>query len=807
MESGLINNPHSSPNYLQASSYPPAAYQPPMPTEEEAGGSIDFWGIVRRRFFLILFFIFVAVGLGTLYVFTATPWYESVARIQIIPEKPTVVNLGAQMFNDPKFVGNNDPLSASHPNAMRSTDVLNGVLVDGGLIRRDTFVELVNPARPEEIGQPVHEYLADRLSILQDRNDQYMFELKFRSKYKEDSGLFLNRMIDVYRKNLTAGFQKDIGDSITKLEESAKTFTQALASVEKELADFRAANPVPKLDQEGKTEALRMVEVVTPQLQLAWEKLNEKRTELELVKAFKEAGSPAAVILDVVLTQQYRIEHGQAYHDVHLIEEPKEELQGLIVQYLSMREKLGANHPRMKTLEAMIESKKMLIQERMKASSTVSDIPAEERLDHAIKKLMAEEHEKRMEVERLNTLVRESTVAAERYAKIISYEAEIIEKRNRIYENITLAQKSVEEVRTARNDTGYKFNVLNPAAEGIQVEPRPLIVFGIATVLGTLLGFGIAYLVDMADKTFRSPHEIIRTLNLALIGHIPVIRGSRAKGTSNLHPVLCTFHKPKSQTAEAFRAVRTAIYFSTQGQRNQVIQVTSPTPGDGKSTLATNLAVTIAQSGKRVLLVDGDMRRPSLHKLFKADDKPGFSDLLVEQVSMAEAIRETEVEGLHLLPCGVKPLQPSELLTSHRLPEVIAEFRSMYDMVIIDTPPVLVVTDPCPIAANVDGVICAMRIKKNVRVSAERMVDILRSVNANIIGVVVNGVGAQGTYSSQYSYGAYQSGYSNYSGYGYGGYGYGRYGQNERPYDDNRRPELALPKRRLAEEVVSVEQD
>lgn len=806
MESGLIQNSHPNGNYLQTTSYPTVAYQPPMSSEEEAGSSIDFWGIVRRRFFLILFFMLIATGLGTLYVFTATPWYESVARIQIIPEKPTVVNLGAQMFSDPKFVGANDPLSASHPNAMRSTDVLNGVLIDKGLIRRETFVELVNPARPDEIGQPIHEYLADRLEIQQDRNDVYMFELKFQSKFKEDSGMFLNSMIEIYRKNLTEGFRKDISESITKLESSAKTFTEALAAVEFELAEFRAKNPVPKLDQEGKTEALRLVEVVTPQLQLAWEKLNEKRTQLELVRSFQEAGSSPAVILDVVLKEEFgKTDYGEAYRDFNLIEQPKSELQDLIVLHMSMRDKLGANHPRLKTIEAQIESKKYLIQERLKSSSTAVDIPATERLEHALKKLVAEELEKRMEVERLNKLLRDSTTAAESYAKIITHEAEIIEKRNRIYENITAAQNSVEEVRTARNDTGYKFNVLNPAAEGTQVEPRPLIVFGIATVLGTLIGFGVAYLVDLADKTFRSPHEIIRALNLALIGHIPVIRGTKAKGNSDLHPVLCTFHKPKSQTAEAFRAVRTAIYFSTQGQKNQVIQVTSPTPGDGKSTLATNLAITIAQSGKRVLLVDGDMRRPSLHKLFKADEKPGFSELLVEQVSISEAIRETEIEGLHLLPCGVKPVQPSELLTSHRLPEVIAEFRNLYDMVIIDTPPVLVVTDPCPIAAIVDGVICAMRIKKNVRISAERMVEILRSVNANIIGVVVNGVGAQGTYSSQYSYGAYQSGYSNYAGYGYRGYG--RYGQNERSYDDNRRPELTLPKRRLAEQAVTVEQD
>lgn len=803
MESGLINNPTNM-NQFPPPSLPNSAIPPTVPPAAESAPKLDAWGIVRRRFFLILFFVLVAQGLGAVYVFTATPWYESQAKIQIIPEKPVVMNLGAGMFNDPKYGGDRDRLAASHANSMVSTEVMNGVLVEGGLIRRDTFVELVNPSRPEEIGQPIYEYLSSRLVILQDRKDEYMFELSFRSKHKEDTGLFLNRLIDVYRRNLTDGFRKDINESVTKLEESAKTFTQALAAAERELAEFRAANPVPKLHASGQTEALRMVELLTPQLQNAWEKLNEKRTVLELVKSFQEAGSSAAIILEVVLNDN---SSNTGRSDYHLIEQPKDELQGLMVELMSLREKLGANHPRIKNTEAMIQAKRQLLEDRLKSSTVAVDIPAEERLEHALKKLLAEEQEQRAEVERLSAALRENSAAAERFAKIIALEAEIIDKRNRLYENIDRAQKSVEEVRTARNDTGYKFYVLNPASEGTKVEPKPTVVFGLATGLGVLVGFGIACLVDLADKTFRSPHEIIRTLNLALIGHIPVIRGSKAKSGGNLHPVLCTFHKPKSQTAEAFRAVRTAIYFSTQGQKHQVIQVTSPTPGDGKSTLATNLAITIAQSGKRVLLVDGDMRRPSLHKLFKADDKPGFSDVLVEQVEIGAAIRETDVDGLHLLPCGVKPVQPAELLTSHRLPEVIAEFREMYDMVIIDTPPVLVVTDPCPIAANVDGVICAMRIKKNVRVSAERMVDILRSVNANLIGVVVNGVGAQGTYSSQYSYGAYQTGYSNYAGYGYNGYGYGRYGQSERSYDDNRRPELTLPKRRLAEQPVGAERE
>ncbi len=800
METGVINNPNGT--YVQPQTYAPAVYHQPAPMEDEAGANIDFWGIVRRRFFLILFFVLVAEGLGTLYIFTATPRYESKAKIQIIPEKPVVVNLGQHMFP----TQTTDPMAKSHPNAMLSTDVMNGVLVEGGLIRSQTFAELANPARPDEIGQLIYEYLSTNLEIVQDRGgDEHLYELTFRSKYKEDSGRFLNSLVDVYRRNLTDGFQKDINESIKKLEETSRNFGKNLADAEQEIDEFRKNNPVPKLDPTGITEARKKVDILSPQLQIARERVSEKQSELELVNTFIAAGSPPAVILEVLMKDSAgEVTYGQAFKD-HGINLLREQMEALSVRRSSLAGQLGAKNPQLVAIELQIVSLQKQIAERLANSSTAVDIPAAERLQFAIEKLKTELKEREYEADNLARMLAEYTAEAEKYAKIMQKEEELVDKKQRLYDTLSKAQNSVEEMRGARNDRGYKFNVLNRAADGVQVEPRPMIVFGLASVMGVLVGFGIAYLVDLADKTFRSPHEIIRTLNLALIGHIPVIRGSKAKGNqSNLHPVLCTFHKPKSQTAESFRAVRTAIYFSTQGQKNQVIQVTSPTPGDGKSTLATNLAITIAQSGKRVLLVDGDMRRPSLHKLFKVEDKPGFSDVLAEQVPLSEAIRQTEIDGLEILPCGVKPVQPAELLTSHRLPEVLAELRVMYDMVIIDTPPVLVVTDPCPIAANVDGVICAMRIKKNVRVSAERMVEILRSVNANIIGIVVNGVGAQGTYSSQYSYGAYQSGYSNYAGYGYNGYGYGRYGQSERPYDDNRRPELALPRRRIVEPSVSV---
>ena len=200
-----------------------------------------------------------------------------------------------------------------------------------------------------------------------------------------------------------------------------------------------------------------------------------------------------------------------------------------------------------------------------------------------------------------------------------------------------------------------------------------------------------------------------------------------------------------------------------------MIQTTSPVPGDGKSTLTANLAITIAQSNKRVLLVDGDFRRPSLHRLFGAHNNVGIASVIVGEADPADAIQETEVPNLSLMACGPRPPNPSELLTSPQFEELVNVLREQYDFVLIDTPPVLAVTDPGIVSARVDGVIMALRIRKNGRPGAIRARKILKDLDANILGIVVNGIDHR---SGAYGY------YSNYRrGYGYGGYG--GYGQSQ----------------------------
>jgi capsular exopolysaccharide synthesis family protein len=221
--------------------------------------------------------------------------------------------------------------------------------------------------------------------------------------------------------------------------------------------------------------------------------------------------------------------------------------------------------------------------------------------------------------------------------------------------------------------------------------------------------------------------------------------------------MLSAFYRPKSIEAEAYRGIRTALYFSMRGENHKVIQITSPDMGDGKSTLISNLAVSIAQTGKKVLLVDADFRRPRIHKVFGITAKVGLASVINSETEIADAIRPTVIPNLSILPCGPHPDNPAELLTQPRFKELLDLLREQYDFVLIDTPPILAVTDPCVVVPHVNGVVLTIRIGKNVRMHATRAKEILSGLGANVLGVVVNEVNLNA--SSDYGYAGYRYGY------------------------------------------------
>ncbi len=314
-------------------------------------------------------------------------------------------------------------------------------------------------------------------------------------------------------------------------------------------------------------------------------------------------------------------------------------------------------------------------------------------------------------------------------------------------------------------------------------QERFLLIGGL---IGALICGGLGYVFELVDRSFRSPDEIASELGMPILAHVPQTQISPAdRKDDQIDLSVVSVHRSKSSQSEAYRGVRTGIYFNNRSGDTKVIQVTSPVPGDGKSTTAANLAVTMAQSGRATLLLDADFRRPRVAKLFGMREDIGMTSAISGSVELHDAIQPTSIENLSVLACGKRPSNPAELLSSDRFDEMLQLIREQYEYVIVDSPPLLAVSDPANVAARVDGVILTLRLRRNLKPLAHRAVQMLHSVNANIIGVVVNGVGGgRGGYGNGYRYGyggryAYGRGsYGQSYGYGYGGsYGYGYGGE------------------------------
>jgi polysaccharide biosynthesis transport protein len=321
----------------------------------------------------------------------------------------------------------------------------------------------------------------------------------------------------------------------------------------------------------------------------------------------------------------------------------------------------------------------------------------------------------------------------------------------------TLLQTRVKEAEIAASVHDTSVRLVDPAVvPGRPVRPRPTLSLAFATLLGLGLGLAGAVLRDHADRTVRTREELQHTLpGLPILSVIPRSpRPSRTNGGTLVNVV-----EGESPSAEAYRQLRTNLSFARPDRPQQVLVLTSPTPGDGKSMTSVNLAATLAQQGARCLLIDADMRRGALNEALAAPRDPGLSQVLAKQTTFADAVRTLELPGvlasLDFLSGGVHPPNPAELLGSARLRELIEVCRTKYDNVIIDAPPLNLVTDASLIGTVSDGVLVVVRAGVTRGDALEFAMDQLEAVRAPVVGVVLNDVnlkseGYYGRYAGYY---------------------------------------------------------
>jgi len=265
--------------------------------------------------------------------------------------------------------------------------------------------------------------------------------------------------------------------------------------------------------------------------------------------------------------------------------------------------------------------------------------------------------------------------------------------------------------------------------------PRWELNMPVGSFLGLLAGVGLALLLEVANTSIRTPRDIVRHVRVPILGTVPHLDDEEV----DIERIELAAHTaPRSMIAEAFRVVRTNLLLSSPAERQRSVLITSSKPEEGKTSVAVNMAITIGQSGRRVLLVDANFHRPTLHTLFPKVRSEGLSNILIGRGRLEDLAVPSELPNLDVLPCGPIPPNPTELLSSRYMAELLSQAADRYDQVILDGPPVLLMSDALVLASAVDGVIMVCRAKSVSRGVIQRAREQLERVNGRIFGAVLN---------------------------------------------------------------------
>lgn len=315
-----------------------------------------------------------------------------------------------------------------------------------------------------------------------------------------------------------------------------------------------------------------------------------------------------------------------------------------------------------------------------------------------------------------------------------------------------LSQLSVE-----KDASGYGLKQIAPVREELVVKRFLKFLGGGAFAAMGLVGL-ICALKELRDNKLKTVLDVRQMISHPILGTVRIFDGPKPTDNPRIpHTALRYLAAPASPEAENYRSVRTALMVASEARGTKVIEISSPEPGDGKTTMIANLAIATAQSGRRVLLIDADLRRPTVHRLFGLRQEFGLSDILTGDLHLHTATKATIVEGLSIVTAGECPTNPAEALTQERFAALIKEARDEYDFVFVDAPPLLAVSDPCIIARHTDAMLLTVRLGKNRRPAIRRTVELIEAHSINVLGVVANAVPRHG----QDGYGYYD--YSSYT--------------------------------------------
>lgn len=713
--------------------------------------------LIKRRWIIATIFTVLVLTVAVK-TFTATPIYQATARIIIEKENPNLMSIQEVMAVDSTGT---DYYQTQYQ------------IIESRIVAREVIRQLHLENSPEFFPEPKDNVLANvkrsigkalssakewLVSLLKSGDNTGGADTSAEDDAFVDSGLvsaFINRVeVSPIRNSRLVDVSVEGRDRVMATR-MANSLVKAYIGQNLETKLSAAKGAVQWLGERVNDER-KKVETAEKAL-LAYKEQHQIITDFSSDSENITAQKLAELNAQVLDAESQRVEMETRYQQALSLEKTPEMLDSIpevlsndlikeikkmeVVLFNRMSElskKYGRNHPQMRAIDSeLADLKKRKV---LEARRVVNSLKNEYKLA-----LAREESLKR-------ALARQKTESLKLNKKAVQYGVlrREAESSRQIYE--LLIKRFKETSLTEEMKTGNIRIIDKAEVPQSPVKPKKKRNILLAVIVGLTLGIGTAFFLEYLDNTIKLPEDVKEHLEIPYLGPVPAI-------TSNDMPAhvareLVTVHSPKSAASESYRSIRTGILFSSADEAPRTILITSASPSEGKTITVVNLGVAMANAGSRVLILDCDMRRPRIHKIFGLDRKIGVSSILVGTGNDKDAIVPSSVENLDILPVGPIPPNPSEIIGSKKMDLLLNALKKQYDRVLIDSPPISAVTDAVILAQMADSLLLVVRAGETPRQIIQHALAQVRNVNANILGAILNAVsvGRDSYYYYQYYY-------------------------------------------------------
>ena len=686
-------------------------FLPDSDSEEASLNLRHYWHVIlERRWLVIVSFITVFI-LALIYIFKATPIYRATATLQIDREYSSVFSSSDSFVADSR---EQDYLQTQYKN-LASRSLIDQVREELVLDEDERYAKEIDRSKA----------ILDDISITPVRLSRLVY-ISAEHSSPEKAMKIANTLVKTFVDNNMEFKLRKLGDVYDYLKAEAVALQNGVTEAERAIQSYKEfiGNISIEKDQDIVFQSLAKAQLDLASAQS--EATVAQSVAQEIEKLIMEGVSLESV---PQISRDARIASLQS-----TLATLDAELESLLVRYKDKWPAVMQMRERIASLQDTIDEKAKEIYRSYQYEAEQAQAKVDE-----LQKLVQVRQEENLNLNEkrigYDDLVRQAQGKRDLYNKILS---------------------SIEEANIVSNGNANNMRVVDQAILPLKaVKPRIILGLLMGIIGGCAAGVGLAFFVNYLDDSIKTQDDVETYLKMAFLGYIPNI-----KTNSLVERDLQSHIYPQSSAAEAFRTLRATISLMPNGDSFQVLAMTSTIPSEGKSLVASNLAIVFAQTGLKTVLVDADLRRPSVHKAFQLHSPRGLSNFLQgEDVPHAELAKSCDVPNLDIVCCGGLPNNPSELIGSKKMVDFLKDLRGKYDRVVLDCPPVSAVSDPLVLAAKSDGVIFVTKFNKIRREHARRTLQRIQDAGIRVLGVTLNDIDFEGRDSYYYSYYYYQNRY------------------------------------------------